>query len=224
MPFEFNSADFLAADDSELEFDIADFSLSDTPAPTESRYIKPKFSSKPIVVDYKNAEALAREVKLFPGEQIHGLVRGDFIFGDFIEALLIEKGVFAKNAYISTLSLSQNNVDSFRGLMDHGLIENLTLMVSNYFYSHEKHQIVRYMLGELDRDDKFQCLVCRNHTKIALLEISNIKLIITGSSNLRSSRCIEQFTIQESPELFAFYKQFFDDHADSAIINKGAKP
>lgn len=222
--FEFDTAAFLSADDTELEFNITDFNLTDAPAPAASRHVKPVFSKKPIIVDYKNAQDLARSIRLFPGEQIHGLVRGDFIFGDFIEALLFEKDAVAKNVFISTLSLSQNNIDSFRHLMDKGLIENLTLMVSNYFYSHEKHQIIRYMLGELDIDNRFQCLVCRNHTKITLLEIENIRLVITGSSNLRSSQSIEQYSIHESPELFDFYKKFFDEHAGNAIINKAINP
>jgi hypothetical protein len=52
-------------------------------------------------------------------------------------------------------------------------------------------------------------IVVRNHTKLVLMEISNIRLILSGSSNLRSSNSIEQFVLQESKELYSFYEQFF---------------
>lgn len=220
---EFDTAEFLDGDSTALEFNIGDFTLSDKPNPARTRYIKPTFSKKPVTVDYKNAANLAKSIKLYPGEQIHGLVRGDFIFGDFIEALLVEKNVKAKNAYISTLSMSQNNIDSLRLLLDTGKIEKLTLMISNYFYSHEKNNLIRYLLAELDIDNRFEVLVCRNHTKITLLEISNLRLIISGSSNLRSSQSIEQFCLQESPELFDFYRTFFTDHAGQSIIDSEVK-
>ena len=35
-------------------------------------------------------------------------------------------------------------------------------------------------------------------------------MVLHGSSNLRSSGNIEQFTIEENPELYDFYKELFD--------------
>lgn len=215
----FDFSGFLDGDSTEMEFNLGDFSLTDAPEPRRTRYIKPTFSKKPMVVDYKNAASLARSIRLAPGEQVHALVKGDFIFGDFIEALLVEKGAVAKTAFISTLSMSQNNIDSLKILLDTGAIKHLTLMISNYFYSHEKNNLIRYLLAELDHDNRLDVIVCRNHTKITLLEISNLKIIISGSSNLRSSQSIEQFTMQENAELFDFYRAFFTDHASQSIIN-----
>lgn len=218
---DFDTSAFLDGDSTSLEFNIGDFSFIDE-APSRTRYTKPKFSKKPVTVDYKNAANLAKEIKLFPGEQIHALVRGDFIFGDFIEALLVEKNAKAKSAYISTLSMSQNNVDSLHLLMTTKRIDKLTIMVSNYFYSHEKNNLFDYLLQELDMDNRLEVLVCRNHTKITLLEIENLKIVLSGSSNLRSSQSIEQFVLQENPELFDFYRSFFTEHEIYSIIDREA--
>ena len=215
----FDAAEYLDGDSTELEFNIGDFNLMEDESPSRTRYTKPKFSKKPIKVNYSNAEDLARKISLYPGEQVHTLVKGDFIFGDFLEALLIEKNARAEQAYISTLSMSQNNIDSLKMLLETGKIGHLTLMISNYFYSHEKNNMIKYLLRELDFDNRFDLLVCRNHTKITLLEISNIRLVLSGSSNLRSSQSIEQFVLQESPELYDFYKLFFEEHAGQNIID-----
>jgi len=211
---------FLAADDTELEFELGDFDLSGDLMPQETRYIKPKFSTQPVFVDYANAKTLAKKVQLYPGEQVHGIVKGDFIFGDFIEALLVEKQVTCTYMHLSTLSMSQNNIDSLAGLMNDGYIDNLVLVLSNYFYSHEKRVMIPYLLKELDVLDRFDCRICRNHTKIVLMEISNLKLVLTGSSNLRSSQSIEQFMMQESAELYNFYAGWFDSLKDYSIINR----
>jgi hypothetical protein len=211
---------FMAEDDTALEFDIGDFDMTCDVMPQETRYIKPKFSSQPIYVDYANAKTMAKKIQLYPGEQVHGIVKGDFIFGDFIEALLVEKQATCTEMHLSTLSMSQNNIDSLAGLMNDRYIKNLALVLSNYFYSHEKHVLIPYMLKEMDKDDRFDCRICRNHTKIVLMEISNLKLVLTGSSNLRSSQSIEQFVMQENEELYGFYKTWFDSLKEYSIINR----
>lgn len=217
---QFNFADFLSGDDTELEFSISDFTLTDKVNEQETRYIKPRFLSKPVHIDYENARDLANRIKLAPGEQIHALVRGDFIFGDFIEALVYEKNVVVKNMYLSTLSMSQDNIDSLAGMIEDSRIGNLTLVLSNYFYSHEKHRLVKYALRKLDIDNRLDIIIMRNHTKICLMEVSNIWLILSGSSNLRSSQSVEQFILQENAELYDFYRQWFVDNQGYSIINR----
>lgn len=217
-----NIANYFDGDSTELDFNLSDFDMVDIDMSPE-RYIKPKFNKNIITVDYQNAAKLAKEVKLFAGEQIHCIVNGSFIFGDFIEALLVEKNVQCQEMYISTLGLSQENIDSLHGLLTQDYIIELNLMISNYFYSHEKHKMIPYLLGELDIDDRFQLIVCRNHTKIALMKISDFRLVLTGSSNLRSSKNIEQFVLQESKELYDYYYHFFQEHKNYSIIDKGVK-
>ena len=217
---DFDFTDFLCGDDTELEFNAADFTITDGIDAQTTRYIKPKFYSKPAHADYKNAKQLVNDIHLAPGEQFHAIVRGDFIFGDFLEALVYEKNVIVKNMHLSTLSMSQNNIDSLAGMIEDSRIENLTLVLSNYFYSHERRILIPYALEKLDIKNNFDMLIIRNHTKLCLLEIGNLKLVMSGSANLRSSESIEQFVIQESPELYDFYLQWFTDNKQHSIINK----
>lgn len=212
--------DFIAGDDKALEFDVADFEFNDTPEKPQSRYIKPKFSKTPMQVDYKNAQDLVHDIKLFPGEQLHAIVDGNFVFGDFIESLLYDKKCICEHMHLSTLSLSQENIDSLAGMLNDGTIKKLTLVLSNYFYSHEKHVLIKYLLKELDHADRLDVIIIRNHTKICLMEIRNIRIVLTGSSNLRSSRSIEQFCLQESKTLYKFYETWFNDKRPYSIINK----
>ena len=221
MDFDFTS--LLCGDDTQLEFNVNDFDLSMDMTEQKTRYIKPKFNTKAKSVSYASAAELAKQIKLAPGEQIHAIVAGNFVFGDFVEALLVEKQATANRMHLSTLSLSQNNIDSLEGLIDGGYVKKLDIVVSNYFYSHEKHRLVPYLFDKLDKDDILDMMVCRSHTKICLLEISNIKIVMTGSANLRSSNCIEQFILQESPELYDFYFNWLEECRQYSIIDKGVE-
>lgn len=210
---------FLIGDDSQLDFCATDFTFAEMKS-EESVLFKPKFNSIPKVVQYDNAQQLANRVKLFPGEQLHGIVDGSFIFGDFIEALIMEKDVVCHEMHLSTLSMSQNNIDSLVNLFQAKRLDSLTLLLSNYFYSHEKFRLVKYLHGELARY-KYNLMIRRSHTKICLMSVNNIKLVLSGSANLRSSNCIEQIILQESPELYAFYREWFEQQNDYMVVREG---
>ena len=211
--------DLVIGDSTELEFNIEDFDIV-TDDNHNNRYIKPKVSIKTEKVKYENCQNVANKIKLKCNEEIHAIVSGNFIFGDFIEALLVEKNVICKNCYISTLSLSENNIDSLNGLMVEGYIENLNLIISNYFYSHERDDLIPYLLEKLDIDNRLNLIIVRNHTKICLLEIEDFRIIIIGSANLRSSNCLESFIIKENKELYNWYKDFFEEYKEYNIIDK----
>lgn len=196
------------------DFDI-DFDLSDK---IETRISKPKLfrPMKDTQVKFANAKKLAKEINLEDSPRYDCLINGAFIFGDFIEALLVEKNIKCKRMVISTLSLSIDNVDSLRTLLGKNYIDDLSLIVSAYFYSHEVRGLVPYIYQELDYENKFQLAVARTHTKICFFETAGgKKIVLHGSANLRTSANIEQFTIEINENLFDFYDEFH-----SSIIEK----
>jgi len=167
-------------------------------------------------VQYSHAIRAANYIELGEGTRSHMVTAGSFEFGDFIEALLKERNIRVRHMSVSTLSMSQNNIDSFGNLLHDGWVDKLDLIVSDYFFAHERKALVPYMLHELDVDDKFQLAVAGSHTKIVLFETyGGKKFVMHGSANLRSSGCLEQTTIEENPDLFDFYRNFHD-----AILNE----
>lgn len=123
---------------------------------------------------------------------------------------------------ISTLSLSQNNVDSLVNLVEADYLQKLNLIVSDYFFSHERHDLVPYMYEELDKNDMFQLSVARVHTKICLIETEcGKKITIHGSANLRTSGNVEQIVIERDVDLFDFNKSWHDEIIEKfKTINK----
>jgi hypothetical protein len=173
------------------------------------RYVCPPKSAEidEKYLTYSNAEKLAIEIEL--DSRNFCIINGSFIFGDFIEALITKKDLHVKEMLISTLSLSLNNIDSLVNLFKWGYLDKLDLIVSDYFYSHERSMLVQAIYERLDKDNKFQLAAAGIHTKICLIEtFRGEKLVMHGSPNLRSSSNIEQFMIENNSYLYDFNKEY----------------
>ena len=200
----------------ELSFDFgegfADFEL-DLDSEFETRYTKPPRVKRieERHLKYSEAAKLAIDVNPQKGERYFVIVNGSFFFGDFIEALLVEHTIYAKEVTISTLGMCQNNVDSLYLLLAEKYVNKLNLLVSGYFYSHERHDLVPYIYEKLDIGNRFQFAVAHTHCKMCLIETYDGRhIVIHGSANLRSSGNIEQFVIEESKDLYDFNKEYQD--------------
>jgi hypothetical protein len=202
-----------------FRFNPIDFSdLQTTSTEFETRYIKPPRCQEldENLLCYESAERLAADVVLSPNCYYFVVVNGGFYFGDFIEALIAGNEFRVKKLTISTLSMNENNIDSLANLLTGGLVQELNLIVSDYFYSHERHNLIPYLYQELDQDDKFQLAVAGTHCKLCIFETEcGRHVVLHGSANLRSSGNIEQFTIQESAALYRF-----NDEMQGRIVDK----
>lgn len=211
--FEFDIG--MMGDETEVEseeYDIDLFDYDRTDNNSDARYMRPRPVRMPTAaVRYDNAEALARELRITNGLRVDAFVTGSFIFGDFIEAFLRHNNCKATQMTIGTLSMSRENVDSLYLLMDLGFIDNLRLLVSDYFYGHERRDTVPYIYKMLDIDNRFQLAVARVHTKSCHFQtLGGKKIVMHGSANLRSSGNVEQLTIEEDPALFDFYEETYN--------------
>jgi len=177
----------------------------------ESRYIKPRvYAQSSDFVMYDNAVKLARDIEITEGSRYDVVVNGSFIFGDFLEAFIVRNNCKCRKLTISTLSMNQNNIDSLHNLITHGYIDELNLIISAYFYNMEIRALIPYIYRHLDIDNRLQLAVANVHTKTAQFEtLGGKKIIAHGSANLRSSGSIEQFTIEENPEIYDFYDEMF---------------
>lgn len=159
------------------------------------------------LVKYEYAEQLADNVPVLDeGDCLFSIVSGNFIFGDFLEALMVKKNYFAEEMLIATLSLGKKNVDSLRNLQEGGYLGNLSLVVSDFWFAHERRSAggVPYIIATLGGEN-FSFAAAGLHTKITLIKTDCGKhLVIHGSANLRSSRNLEQFVIENNRELYEF--------------------
>jgi len=220
--FNINSLDLNLDFDLDFEgLEFSDLSIADN---FDTRYIKPKLDKE---IELKNlkfqyAVDLAKQITLDKNERIFAIVNGSFIFGDFLEALLVSKNVRAEQIIISSLSLNEDNIDSLALLMEKNYIGELNLILSQYFYAHERNGIIKYLYERLDFDNRFQVAFAGTHCKMILFETTNHHyIVIHGSANLRSSAALEQIMIENNKELYDFNYQYQMEIIDKyKTINK----
>lgn len=198
-----------------FEPEMFDFDFS-TDEELKPRILKPKTNAvKESQVMFSNAKKLAKEIDLRQENRYDVIVSGNFIFGDFIEALLVHYNIKCTELTITTLSLSQDNVDSLELLLDKGYIDKLNIIVSVYFFAHEQKNLIPYLYEKLDKDNRFQLAVAAIHTKtVQMHTLGGKKIVIHGSANLRSSGNIEQFTVEINDNLYDFYQDMSDKILD----------
>ncbi len=177
----------------------------------ECRYIKPP--KAPNIPErrmkYDLAIDLAKDIKPDKGCRYFVLLSGKFIAGDFIEAFVTEHELQVKRMVISTLSMSENNIDSLANLIIGDWVDKLDLIISDYFFSHERQNLVPYIYKRLDVDNVFQLAVAGTHCKLCLIETHDGRFFtMHGSANLRSSANIEHIAIEESEELYLFNLEY----------------
>ena len=191
------------------------------------RYFAPK-KSKEITerrLKYKYAENLAKDINFNENERYFVVIDGTFFFGDFIEAFLVKHNIHVKKMTISTLSMNKNNVDSLENLLIGGYVDELNLIISDYFYGHEKHDLIPYIYEKLDIDNKFQLSFAGTHCKLCIFETVNERYFnFHGSANLRSSSNIEQLVLEESKELYLFLNEIQSNISETyKTINKSIR-
>lgn len=215
---DFNELDFFTGADFTDSADLFEFDNRYLELPRNSE-IEEKY------LKYEYAEKLAKDLVLKKDCRFFVLIAGSFYFGDFLEAIILKYGFNVKRLLISTLSLNQNNVDSLAGLLNDGCVQKLDLIVSTFFFGHERHKhgLVPYLYEHLDKDNKFQLAAARTHCKIAQMETTNgIFLNFHGSANLRTSGNLEQFCIEENEQLYKFNERWQDEILEKyKTIEKG---
>ena len=170
------------------------------------RIHRPKSHRRPKTVKYKYAQEFVKECSkdILNGQRLFCFVSGRFILGDIIEAFAVDNNLLIKELTISSLSISKDNIDSLYNILNFDYCEKLNLIVSDFFYAHNRHNM-KYIYDKLDIDNKFQLAVASTHTKIILMELeSGQKIVISGSANLKSSDSLEQISIETDEDLYCF--------------------
>jgi|GEM_PF-791190 hypothetical protein len=218
-------ANFKELEDFNAQFD---FDTEESKLKLKNHYCLPKTFNhiKLHAVKYDNVEKFVDEISeyILDKKTIHCLISGDFIFGDFFEAFAVKNNLKINDLTISTSSISQDNVDSLANLFNGDYLDMLNIIVSDYFWRNNR-QNAPYIYENLDIDNKFQLAVANIRTKISLMKIGDMKFVIKGSANFRSSRSIEEFTIECSDELYDFHKEWHDFILDEySTIRKEISP
>lgn len=190
---------------------------------TESVKIRRYPRPAPSAVRYERAKEMAESLPdIAEGETVFALVSGNFIFGDLLEALMVNRNWYAEEMIVATLSLGQENVDSLANLVNGGYVGWLGLIVSDFWYAHERRAAggVPYIEKTLG-GPSFTFAAAGLHTKITCIRTScGRHLVLHGSANMRSSRNLEQVVIENNAALYEFNSRWMHHLLDAFSTTK----
>lgn len=192
-----------------LDFDdLAAMSFEDG----EEDQLEGRLWSRPVVrapklVAYEHALDMALEMVIDNQTETFAFVSGNFVFGDLLEALVDERKLGIRKLGIHTLSLNEDNIDSIRNVLEMTPVEELDVILSNYWYAHElKTGMVAYLFDQFDLENlELRVAFAGTHSKVITIETprGNV-LTMHGSANLRSSGNVEQLHISPDRGLYQF--------------------
>lgn len=155
---------------------------------------------------YRNAEKIVNDIDFKPKNQhFFCFLAGEFVYGDFIEALFEKTQFKTDELIISTLSLSAVNIQSLKNLLEGGYVKKLTLVLSAYFYANERQKLIK----DLSVLPNTRIFIAYVHVKMVLFKSDEgHNYVLSGSANLRSSQNIEQLDIIDSKEIYDYSANF----------------
>ena len=208
MPRRSKSINF---DFSSLDFTVPAFNPGDEARPINRL--------SPVPVSDANAEALARHIEW--GRDYLCFVSGAFVFGDFLELLLYVHDLQPSRLYITTLGMSENNVDSIVNMVDYLGAARVSLIVSHYFEGVERHKLFPLMEREF-AGRQIDIAVLQSHCKICLIRSPKGDAAICGSANLSSSNNVEQLIILHDPAAVDYLQDRLDNIMERFTVFRGA--
>lgn len=222
---EFAGLGDLGFDFDDIDFEAFDFEGTEEDPLETCVYTRPVVR-RPQACAWEHAQELARDLVIDPGHETFAFVSGNFVFGDLVEALVDARKLTVRALGIQTLSMSDENIDSIRNVLEMQPVERLDLVLSDYWYAHESHRggLVSYLFEELDLDGlELRVAFAGVHCKVVTIEtLRGNHLTIHGSANLRSSGNVEQLHISPDDGLWEFCDSMTRRILDAYdVVNQG---
>lgn len=167
--------------------------------------VKAMGNKPPVYMDIRRDNATRALCQLRPGVRIMGLTMGQFSLLDMIAAALDKTG--PAHVMLSTWTAGIRDVRLASVMLDVGRIKSLRLLVDRSFPTRQAAYcaaLVRCFGNDAIR-------TTRTHAKIALIFNDEWSVSIRSSMNLNRNPRVENFDLDDDPDILAFFKAHFDE-------------
>lgn len=169
-----------------------------------------QYLSKYLLAHFQKISSLKKEVKRLPSEKEYMFLHTDKQFNAFTFIALIVSKEPVKHMYACTYSLSMKVIDALIEMHDKGLIERITLLISESLL-HRSPKAMDYLKSLIQNRRSIKVQFAWVHAKIALLETHNSHFVIEGSGNWSENSSVEQYLFCQDKDLFRFRESVFTE-------------
>lgn len=166
------------------------------------------FVSKYIASHYQKISSLENDLMRVPTPEEFFFLQSDTAFNAFTFIPFVAKTYPIKELYASTYSISRKVIDALVELHDKGMIEQVTLLISDSMIKRNPVTIDNLM-GICSSRPNFKALYAWSHAKVCLLKTHDFHFVIEGSGNWAENAHYEQYVFANSKGLYDFRKELF---------------
>lgn len=168
------------------------------------------FVSKYLIAHYQKIKNLDTELKRLPSSEEFFFLQSDTSFNAFTFIPLIGAKESIKELHASTYSISRNVIDALIQLYDEGILEQITLMISDSLIKRNPVTI-DYLQALISSRANFTVIYSWVHAKVAICKTKDNFYIIEGSGNWASNAQYEQYIFANSKGVYDFRKTLFTE-------------
>ena len=168
------------------------------------------FISKYLLSHYQKIKHLDKELKRLPSSEEFFFLQSATSFNAFTFIPLIGQKETIKELHASTYSLSRKVIDALIQLYDQGIIESITLLISDSLIKRNRATI-DYLSALISSRANFKVLYTWVHAKVCIAKTATQHFIIEGSGNWAANAQYEQYIFANSVGLYNFRKLLFTE-------------
>lgn len=169
-----------------------------------------QYLSKYLRAHFQKLSNLKRELERLPTEGEFFFLHTDKQFNGFTFIPLVAAQEQVKHMYAATYSLSRSTVDAFIELHDKGLIEQMTLLISDSMIQRNP-KTIEYLKGLAQSRRSIKVQFAWTHAKVTLLHTAVGYYIIEGSGNWSENASVEQYLFARDEKLYRFRESLFTE-------------
>lgn len=162
-----------------------------------------QYLSRYLLAHFQKISNLKKELKRLPQNKEFMFLHTDKQFNAFTFIALVVEHHPIKHLQACSYSISKKVIDAMVELYDHGMIERITLLISDSVL-HRIPGTVEHLKTLMKTRKGIQVRLAHVHAKIALIETHEAHYVIEGSGNWTDNASIEQYLFAQDVDLFRF--------------------
>lgn len=164
--------------------------------------------SKYLATHFEKVSALEESLVRIPTQEEYFFLQSDTAFNAFTFIPFVAKRFPIKELHASTYSISRKVIDALIEMHDSGMIEKITLLISDSMIKRNPIVIENLMAMAKSRPN-VEVLYAWVHAKVCLLKTHDSFYVIEGSGNWSENAQYEQYVFANAKGLYDFRMQLF---------------
>lgn len=169
-----------------------------------------QWANKYLSAHYTKVQKLEESLFRLPTTEEFIFLQTDNAFNAFTFIPFVAKREPIQELFASTYSISRRVVDSLVEMHDCGMIEQITLLISDSMIKRNAITI-EHIRALAQHRANMQVFYAWTHAKISLMKTAHNYYIVEGSGNWSENAHFEQYLLANSVGLYDFRKELFTD-------------